>query len=220
MKRYLIVFAGAILFLAGLGLAPIVSQDMGNDACAGDECGEPEGEADSEADAWTKAQAPGKAHEVLEKMAGDWDMAMSLWMQPGADPLEINTETEMEMELGGRFLTGEYEMKGGPFPHKGETWYGYDNSKKKYNYLRLTDMDTAMRVYEGDYDKDKKQLTLRANYKMSWDGQEVSVRERNVYTFESDDKFTLEVWTYYEGFPNMPEEGVREVRIVYTRKEG
>ena len=207
MKTIWLICAG-LLITVGLGLAPALSQDMG-----GDEGGN---EADGMED-WKKLQEPGDAHGLLAKMIGDWDMNFKMWMAPGADPVEMQMATTFESEYGGRFIVGEYEMTEGPFPHTGETWFGHDNAKGKYQWIRVTDMDTSMRVYEGDYDEKTKTITTRSSYSMEWGGETHEVNERNVWTFVSDDKITMEVWTVYVGMPGMPEEGVKEVEITYTR---
>jgi hypothetical protein len=210
MKSIWIIFAG-LLVVTGIGLAPVLSQDMG------EEEGEGEDTSAEDMEAWRKLQQPGDAHKLLGKLTGDWDMHFKMWMAPGTDPTEIKMTTSLAPRYGGRFIVGAYEMTEGPFPHKGETWFGHDNARGKYQWIRVTDMDTTMRLYEGDYDAEAKAITLHASYSMEWQGQVFEVTERNVWKFVNDDKFTMEVFTKYEGMPDMPEDGIREVEITYTR---
>lgn len=198
MKR-LWMLGAALLVLLAVGLIPVLSQDMGGD--------EPSPE-----EAWKKAQEPGEAHKLLAKMAGDWDMNFKMWMAKDTPPVEMKMSTSIQPRFGGRFMVGEYEMTEGPFPHKGATWFGHDNSRKKYQWIRITDMDTAMRVYEGEYDEKAKAVITHASYSMDWQGQTFDVKERNVWKFLSDDQFTMEVLTSYGGEPE-----IKEVEITYTR---
>lgn len=210
MKTFWMICAG-LLIAVGIGLVPALSQDMGEAE------GEGEDTSAEDMEAWKKLQEPGDAHGLIGKMVGDWDMNFKMWMAPGADPVEMAMKTTFEPRYGGRFIVGEYVMTEGPFPHTGETWFGHDNNKGKYQWIRVTDMDTSMRIYEGDYDAKAKTITTRSSYSMEWQGQSFDVEERNVWTFHSDDKITMEVWSVYVGVPDMPEEGVKEVEITYTR---
>ena len=208
MKTIWLICAG-LLVAAGVGLVPVLSQDMGE--------GEGEDTSADDMDAWKKLQEPGDAHKLLDKLVGDWDMNFKMWMAPGTDPTVMEMKTTFEPRYGGRFIVGEYHMTEGPFPHKGETWFGHDNSKNKYQWIRVTDMDTSMRVYEGEYDDETKAITTHSSYSMEWQGQKFDVKERNVWTFHSDDKIVMEVYSFYEGMPDMPKDGIKEVEITYTR---
>ncbi len=159
MNRYLTLCLAALFFVLGIGLGPVLSQEMGEaeEACGDDACAE----EDPGMASYKKLHAPGEAHELLEKMAGDWDANFKVWMMPGAEPEEFEYPSSLKMIFGGRFVKGEYNMTEGPFPHSGEFWLGHDNERGKYQYIRLTDMGTNMRVYEGEYDEEKSQLVLR-----------------------------------------------------------
>lgn len=203
MKSIWIICVG-LLIAAGIGLVPALSQDTGDDEGA-DTSGD-------EMEAWKKLQEPGDPHKLLEKMAGDWDMQFKMWMQPDADPTVMEMTTTLEMIYGGRFLHGTYEMTEGPFPHNGETLFGYSNTEQKYQWMRTTDMDTHLRVYEGTYDEKTKTIKTQAEYSMEWSGETHEVKETNVWTFHGDDKFTMEVLTKYGEM-----DPIKEVEITYTR---
>jgi hypothetical protein len=168
---------------------------------------------------WLKAHAPGEPHKMLTGYAGKWDTVITLIFQPGAEPVIVKSEAEIKSGFGGRFWNESYNMKEGPIPHEGSIYIGYDNMKKKYQFVQITSMDTGLKLFEGDFDAKAKKLTLECKYVMEYGGMEIKTRQRNIYHFESADKFTMTVMTHYEGFPDMPEEGVKEVEIVYTRKK-
>lgn len=64
---------------------------------------------------YMKLAQPGPEHQMLAKLAGKWNMTVTLWPAPGADPMVFSGTGQNEMILGGRFLqmsslSGEGEM--------------------------------------------------------------------------------------------------------------
>jgi hypothetical protein len=64
---------------------------------------------------YMKLAQPGPEHEMLAKLAGTWNMTVTVWPAPGADPMKFGGTGHNEMILGGRFLqmtsvSGEGEM--------------------------------------------------------------------------------------------------------------
>ena len=207
MKRTLMLgFAGLLLLVVG-GLIPVLSQDMGGgDACGGDiEVPEPKG----------GSQDP---NGVLKKLGGDFELAFTLWMEPGKDPMKMTIPMTTGWALDEQFLKTEYEMKDGPFPHKGTEYLSYNEATKKYESLRLTSMSGSMVVYTGDYDAKAKKLTLSAEYKMDWQGESFDAVSRLEYVWESDDKYTMTGWSRYPGVEGMDKD-MKEVEIIATRKK-
>ncbi len=74
-------------------------------------------------------------------------------------------------------------------------------------------------LYEGDYDQENSKLTVKSEFKMKWGDQEMDVRQRIVFTFVSDDEYKMEIISPYPGMPGIPEEGIKEVEIIHTRKK-
>ena len=59
--------------------------------------------------AWEKAMTPGEQHARLaEHFEGTWDTKMSLWMEPGAEPMVSTGTSTNTMILGGRQLKMEF----------------------------------------------------------------------------------------------------------------
>src|SRR3990172_4396875 len=59
---------------------------------------------------------PGEEHKLLESLAGEWNMELKLWPEPGKEPVMFKGTGTHEMILGGRFLqssstSGEGDMK-------------------------------------------------------------------------------------------------------------
>jgi Protein of unknown function (DUF1579) len=141
-------------------------------------------------EAYEKAAQPGPEHKRLEIMAGSWDFTMKMWMEPGKDALEAKGTAERRMVLGGRFLHEEVksEMFGKPFTGNGIT--GYDNSQKKYVGAWVDSMSTGISQSVGTADAAGKVLTFTREDFDPAEGKKV--KGRDVLTFVSDDKHTME----------------------------
>jgi hypothetical protein len=94
--------------------------------------------------AMEKAGAVTDHHRALEKMAGEWDVTMKMWMDPDADPMVIEFTASSEMALGGRFLVEEVtgDFMGQPF--EGYNVTGYNNLTGEYEAVWLDNMSTAL----------------------------------------------------------------------------
>jgi hypothetical protein len=187
--------AGAMVVLLLVGLIPVLSQD------------------DDEMEAWKKMAEPDENHKLLAKYAGNWDLDMSLWFVQDQPPVKHKSKDKIEIAHGGRFWHETWEMKDGPLPSTGDIWIGCDKASKKFQSMMFSSMGLGMTLFEGTYDEKSKKLTMSAKYTLG--GRETT--QRNIYHFESDDKFTYTVMTHYAGVPDMPEEGIKEIEIVYTR---
>ncbi|MCB9896061.1 MAG: DUF1579 family protein [Planctomycetes bacterium] len=211
MKRFAMFAAAALMLAALIGLVPVLSQDMGGDegekACGGDET--------APAEPTKGSQDP---NGVLKNMLGTWNMAFKLYMEPGADPIEMSFDMKNEWALDEQFIRAEYDMKEGPFPHKGIEFFSYNEATGEYQEIRITSMSGMQIVYSGKYDADKKTLELKASYSGDWQGTKYKATSREVYVWKDDDHFTCTVYTKYEDMPDIPNE-VKEVEIVATRKK-
>jgi hypothetical protein len=101
-----------------------------------------------------EAPKPGPEHEVLKKLAGTWDLTMSL------GGMETKGTVVYKMDLGGLWLTStlEGEVFGQKFTGRGLD--SYDPARKKYVSIWVDSMSTSPVLMEGTYDAAKKALTL------------------------------------------------------------
>ncbi len=97
---------------------------------------------------------PGPEHEVLKKMEGNWDATMKYG---GAESKGTMT---YKMELGGLWLTSSFEGDFGGMKFSGKGLDSYDPAKKKYVAVWVDSMATNPMLMEGNYDKDKKTMTM------------------------------------------------------------
>jgi hypothetical protein len=100
------------------------------------------------------ATKPGPEHKRLQKLEGTWDTTMKF-----ADNESKGVMT-YKMELGGLWLVGSLESDLGGQKFYGKGLDSYDAGKKKYVSVWFDSMSTTPMALEGDYDKEKKRLTL------------------------------------------------------------
>lgn len=103
--------------------------------------------------AWEKAMTPGEQHARLaEHFEGTWDTKMSLWMEPGAEPMVSTGTSTNTMILGGRQLKMEFSGTFMGMPFMGIGFTGYDNVRGVYTGSWTDNMSTGTMVSTGSYD--------------------------------------------------------------------
>ena len=135
---------------------------------------------------------PGKEHEFLKKMEGTWDTTMKM----GKD--ETKGTCTYKMELGGFWLTSTFEgeLFGQKFSGKGTD--GYCPIKKKYTGYWTDSMSASPVVMAGDYDADKKTLTMTGE----GPGQDGKVAKyKSVTVWKDADAMTMSMYTGDEKEP-------------------
>jgi hypothetical protein len=103
----------------------------------------------AEMEAYTKAGAPGAPHQMLASMAGNYDLKIKSWHEPGAPPMEEAGTCTRSMILGGRVLVEEVTSKMMGMPFNGHGMHGYDNVTGKHWSTWTDNMSTGMMVSEG-----------------------------------------------------------------------
>ena len=97
---------------------------------------------------------PGPEHDYLKKMEGTWDATVKF-----GDQESKGTMTH-KMELGGRWLTSDFEGDFGGQKFQGKGFDGYDPVKKKYVAVWVDSMSNSPMVSEGTLDKEGKVMTM------------------------------------------------------------
>lgn len=114
--------------------------------------------------AMEKYGTPGEAHKMLEPLAGNWTYTMTMWITPDAPPETMSGTSTHMLVYGGRFLKQESqgEMEGQPFEGLGYT--GYDNMRKEYQTVWLSNMGTGIYLGTGQFDPGTKALTVEGDF--------------------------------------------------------
>ena len=132
---------------------------------------------------WARYSNPGEHHQPFAEMAGNWTHAVTMWMAPGAPPMESTATSESEVEMGGRWLEEEFTgtMWGQPF--NGENLLGYDNFREEYVSIWRDNLSTAAMITRGTYDPATKTLTMTGNVDDFMSGaRDVPVRQVVTHT--------------------------------------
>ncbi len=109
-------------------------------------------EQQAEMEAYMKAGAPGAPHQWLASKAGNYDLVVRSWHEPGGPAMEETGSATRAMMLDGRVLTEDVSctMMGMSFTGHGMT--GYDNVSGKYWATWTDSMSTGIMVSEGSCD--------------------------------------------------------------------
>lgn len=169
-------------------------------------------EADRQAmvEAWEKAVTPGGQHAWLMESEGAWNVKMTAWLQPGAEPEVTDGTARREAILGGRVLRETFESTLMGRPYQGVAHSGYDNVAGKFWVTWMDNMSTAVFTGEGTCEDDRSRCTYQVSGTDPMSGGEHAMRVD--IEFEGD----REVHTFHE---DRGGEEFRTMELVYTRPE-
>ena len=101
----------------------------------------------------------GPEHQLLAKMAGSFELDLTLWPAtrgdrplPGrepSEPMRVDGKSEQSLILGGRFLLSHFFTGPSRAQTEGYSIMGFDRKSKKYTLVSLDTNGTAMNYYEG-----------------------------------------------------------------------
>ena len=172
------------------------------------------GAADQQAmmEKMTKAATPGPQHEMLKKMAGDWNAKVTSQMDPSQPAQVENSTSTLSMLMDGRYcqevVSGQ--MMGQPFSGMGIT--GYDNVLGKFVSTWIDNMGTGIMTSVGTADASGKVITWVGT--MSDPATGKLAKERMVTTIKDDDHHTFEMY----GTPPGGKKEMKMLTIEYSRK--
>jgi len=86
---------------------------------------------------------PGPMHKLLASMAGKWKVESTMWMSPGAQPMQSTTEAENTMIMGGRYMEQKVHGNMGGMNFEGLGTFAYDNAKKMFIATWVDNMGTG-----------------------------------------------------------------------------
>jgi len=160
----------------------------------------------------TKAATPGPQHEMLKKMAGEWNATVTMQMDPSQPPEVEQSTSTLTMVMGDRYcqemVTGQ--MMGQPFSGMGLT--GYDNVLGKYVSTWVDNMGTGIMTSTGTADASGKVITWIGTMSDPVTGK--LTKERMVTTIKDDDHHTFEMY----GTPPGGKKEMKMMTIEYSRK--
>ena len=172
------------------------------------------GAADQQAmmEKMTKAATPGPQHEMLKKMAGEWNAKVTSQMDPSQPAQVENSTSTQTMLMDGRYcqevVSGQ--MMGQPFSGMGLT--GYDNVLGKYVSTWNDNLGTGIMTSTGTPDASGKVITWVGVMSDPMTGK--ASKERMVTTIVDNDHHTFEMY----GTPPGGKKEMKMMTIEYSRK--
>ena len=160
--------------------------------------------------AMMRAGTPGAEHKALQPFVGTWNAKLSMWMEPGAPPMESTGTMVNAWIYGGRYLEQKFEGDVGGEKFSGTGVWGFDVAAGKYVGTWHDSMSTAIMRSTGPASKDGKTFRMDSvntdpmTGKDSW-GEEV-------ITLDGPNQHTMAM------YENRGGEMVKTMEIVYTRK--
>ena len=121
-------------------------------------------EQKAEMEAYMKAGTPGGPHQALAALAGNYDLTIKSWHEPGGPAMEdIGTATR-SMALGGRVLVEVVNSSMMGMPFTGHAMMGFDNVSGKYWSTWNDSMSTGLMVNEGTCDLQQKTCAFTGSW--------------------------------------------------------
>ncbi|MDX1963048.1 MAG: DUF1579 domain-containing protein [Pirellulales bacterium] len=161
--------------------------------------------------AYLESAKPGKHHEELAKMVGEWEAQVEHFM-PGM-PVEKSTATaKRSMIMGGRYLQEEFKGTMAGMPFEGIMTLGYDNNLKKYTSVWIDSMGTGTMVGHGTPSKGGMLVECKGTMYCPMHQKEMACRTVTKMT-DADH----EIFEMYGPGPDGKE--TLAMRIHYTRKK-
>jgi hypothetical protein len=160
----------------------------------------------------TKAATPGHQHEMLKKMAGEWNAKVKFQMDPSQPWQESQSTSTITVLMDGRYCqeVASGQMMGAPFNGMGIT--GYDNVLGKYVSTWIDNMGTGIMTSQGTSDASGKVITFIGTMSDPVTGK--PSKARMVTTIVDDDHHTFDMYA-------VPPGGKKEMKtmtIEYSRK--
>lgn len=199
-------FACLFAFALQLALAPassVSAQD--SDTAAG---GAPDMEEAMKA--YLEASKPGPEHAKLKMRVGNWKVAGTFYMAPGAPPMKTEATSNIRPLMEGRYFREQYAGDFMGMKFTGIGYFGYDKGAKKYFSTWIDSMSTGLMRSDGVVDASGDVITYIGEY---FDPQRnTTVKQKYVLTLKSRKTHSS---TMYEIAADGTERKIMD--LVYTR---
>lgn len=160
-------------------------------------------------EAYEKAGTPGEHHAALDRMVGEWDLEVRMYMDPSGEPSVSHGTSVAKWMMDGRFVeekvTGNF--MGAPFTGHGLT--GYNNLTGEYEATWIDNHTTQIGRYQGKMD-DQGQMVFVTKSKDPVTGKMVKVR--SVSEFVSDDEMVV------KAYEDRGDGETLTMELIYSRK--
>ena len=148
------------------------------------------------------------AHAKLAQSVGVFDVAIELWMAPGAEPEKGMGTAKREMIMNGLWLQESFKMDWKGMAFEGRLTSGYDTVRGKLVNSWIDNMSPVMSV---QYGIEKDGVLIFTGEEPGMDGK--LRKMKSILEFEGDDKWVMTA--YYVN----PDGDQIHMRLTYTRKK-
>lgn len=168
-------------------------------------------EMQAEMQAWMQLAQPGEHHKHLDKYVGSWELEVTFWMGPDAEPMTSPPgAAEVDWILGGRFLEWNHTGDFGGMPFEGKAIDGYSNLDEEYQASWVDNFGTLILDYTGECADGGEGRTMYAQFQNPMTGGTIDTRV--VYAWQDADHFT------YESYMKEGDKEHKNMLIRYSRK--
>lgn len=164
--------------------------------------------------AYMELAQPGKEHQLLASLEGNWDMQIKAWTSPGMEPMLMTGKAENKLILGGRFLLTTSEGGEGDMYTETLTLTGFDRRHKKYTVVGYDTWGTYYATAAGTSDESGRTITMYGEDEDPIIGK--TQKYDMVLHFIDKDNYRWEV--IFKDFRTPNEEPFKMLEILYTRQ--
>jgi len=143
--------------------------------------------------AWMKAGTPGDYHRYLDTLAGEWDAAVTMRMEPEAPWMKSAGTVEREWIFDGRYLKETIDATGEMGEYKALGFMGYNNIDGRYEIVFLDMHSTAIMFETATYDPTTRIMTTRNSMRDPASGK--LMHGRGTLNLSNPDRHTFEGYT-------------------------
>jgi hypothetical protein len=167
-------------------------------------------EQQAQMEAYLKAGTPGAPHKTLASQAGDYDLKIKSWHEPGGPAMEETGTATRKMILDGRVLAEDVTstMMGSTFT--GHGLKGYDNVTGTYWSIWLDSMSTGIMVSKGTCDAQNV-----CTFTGSWDDP---VTKKPIHARMTSRWTSPQVEVFEMYAPGLDGKEMKMMEITYTRR--
>ena len=165
---------------------------------------------DDEMKKWMEYMTPGKEHQEMADLSGNWTFETLMWMDPTAEPSKSQGTATIDMLLDGRYQRMNAESMVMGMPYKGMGITGFDNAKKTWQSMWIDNMGTGIMFSEGTYDKDAGGIVFKGKSANPITGKDEEYKE--IMKFKDNNNFKMEMYMVVNG------KEYKSMEMIYTRK--
>ncbi len=151
-------------------------------------------------------------HQLLKKDVGTWHAAGKMWMPGVEEPMEFEG-TEVNKMVGELWVYTDFHGEVGGVEFHGHGRSGFNIETEKYEATWFDSMQPFVMTMSGTYDAESETMNS-----MSDGRDDMGNPKKGKSTLHYKDENTR-VMTMYAASPDGGDEWVKEMEIIYTRKD-